>query len=1835
MNKQTFISIVALLAAPTLLIGGLRGSGIFDSGGTDPNVVQPSATQAKPLADNTSADERIDMTSRVTNAKMDLAYGWYQNPAGGNFGPLNIPAEAKGEATTTRMWEHWWAGGLPEGQAIYQELSNLPNGKYRLRMAAMITQGGTNPQAFVYANDAETKVTSASLAYYTVEGEVTDHTLSLGLRIKAGNNGQWSAVTDISLTYLDGQRGILRDTYNEAQTAYEASGTTDEELESLLATTETLLANESATTAECMTAGETLEAALHDFRVAHSTAEQPYDMTYLLENPTFGAAHNQGWTQEGYSGEPNYPKYGAGAIEYWHCTFDLNQTVANLPDGQYRVSAQLAAETTGTVWLYAAESMANPTTNPVPGNLIATGDRFAADRGSDRVSVEVTVLEGELKIGIRTDVLNNWIVFDDFRLEYLGEDVAVYAEEVARLAEKGRGMQGNEAPAQQKAQLEEALAAADALASGSTADDYKAVLVALRTAVSEMESVSALYPAYMDVLAECQHLLEITADNAARQAFEAAIEASAKRVAEATDVNVYQTETDYLAEAREAFMASSPVLLEGQSIDMTDKINNPTFDASNTDGWTIDGYAGEGGYPKFGAGCVEFWHCSFDLNQTVTGLPDGKYRASVQVASTARLYVDFYADDLSVNEGGILVEGTDFLIGVGHNNFQFNRENDRAYIDVVVLDGDLKLGLRTSTLDTWVVFDDFRLEYQGETLESYAAEVARLLEKADGMQDFHAPVLVKAQLDEALAAAAALAPASGMDAYKTGISALREALDLTEAANNLYPAYGDMRAICQDMLEATADNAARQTFEAAVLASDERVAAATDGTVYTAEAATLDAARRTFMTDGAIVLEGKSIDLTYLLANPTFDAGNITGWTLDNYTGEPNYPKFGAGVTEFWHSTFDLHQAVTGLPAGQYRVSAQVGAVKVNNVFLYANEAAGTSSCYLFEGVDHLNDVGAGFQSNRDNRMSVEATVVDEELRLGVRTTDLDNWIVFDDFRLEYLGENLECYAEKLARLAGEGQGMLANVAPAQVKAALQEALDVAGGLTTENNTMEEYKAAITGLRDAMAQMETSGSQYPAYADMLAACQALLDVTADNTARQDFEAAIQASADRLADASDDAAYDAEVAALDAARRAFIAAGPDVLEGKYIDLTFMVQHPEGNSKDGWSQGKAGGNFQPMTNAEKDGQYAGSFLEKWDQTLTYRGGETPIFQAVGGMPVGVYTLQAAAFRTNQSGETPHYSVQLFCNDGAKVVNSDRLNYVTTYGLVDAADNNTVTIGLRTTLDNQANWCGIADVTLLYWGASTGAYEAYLQDVADELATVAGNFGLPGGYRAAIAQALSDNAAAETDDATTLRGKIAGLEGALRTAYEGIVPAAAYKAAKDETDKLAGNSEDGDREIFEQGIESYYDLAEAATTRAELEDIPAKLEACCQAYMLSGASPLNGTYFDLSFAVNGDFAQGTAGWQTELPVIGGENLGTLTNGEVNGQYAGTFIERYYTTDARLQEAAGTRAIYQTASGLPAGVYTFEAAAFARRANIGDATRTAGMTTLYLDDMEMDVTGTQLDYLSFGEFLCTDGNMEFGLRTEEGSTLNWLGLGEVRLHYYGIPDVTLNGESSNPAAGGDIYRDVTMENEFDTEHWNTICLPFNLYSGMQAPYFTEVREITGMELDGTTCRLTTAPAGDIKAGMPYLVKMKTGNDLWFGNTYLLSTAPQAVSFTEGDVTLTFKGLHSPQTLTADMYACEEDYFVRPASTDGLSFRAYLTLEGGTTEYERILFDVGAEDEEQLPTSINGVEAAADEPVDVYSTGGVLLKKQVRRADALKGLPAGLYIVDGEKIAK
>ena len=144
MNKQTLISMVALLAAPALLIGNLRGSNVFS------NSPEPATTQAEPqaapLAD-ASADAPADVTLWVQNPKMDQAVndgnwfntggGWATAYTGWNFRICNLPAANKGEAATSTMAERWVSGGLPTGDALYQELTGLPNGKYQLRAAAL------------------------------------------------------------------------------------------------------------------------------------------------------------------------------------------------------------------------------------------------------------------------------------------------------------------------------------------------------------------------------------------------------------------------------------------------------------------------------------------------------------------------------------------------------------------------------------------------------------------------------------------------------------------------------------------------------------------------------------------------------------------------------------------------------------------------------------------------------------------------------------------------------------------------------------------------------------------------------------------------------------------------------------------------------------------------------------------------------------------------------------------------------------------------------------------------------------------------------------------------------------------------------------------------------------------------------------------------------------------------------------------------------------------------------------------------------------------------------------------------------------------------------------------------------------------------------------------------------------------------------------------------------------------------------------------------------------------------------------------------------------------
>ena len=174
----------------------------------------------------------------------------------------------------------------------------------------------------------------------------------------------------------------------------------------------------------------------------------------------------------------------------------------------------------------------------------------------------------------------------------------------------------------------------------------------------------------------------------------------------------------------------------------------------------------------------------------------------------------------------------------------------------------------------------------------------------------------------------------------------------------------------------------------------------------------------------------------YFLTNPDFSNGT-SGWT---YTTDAYNSGVAYGVMEFWYAyTFDIHQELTDLPNGTYRVGVQAFYSDGNSATSYAAHEAGTEQlAALFYANDseqavvsryswHATAKGSGwwvepstgYFSPNDREAVCEAfeqdayhnslltQVSDGTLTLGIRCSEgvASNWCPFDNFTLEYAGD--------------------------------------------------------------------------------------------------------------------------------------------------------------------------------------------------------------------------------------------------------------------------------------------------------------------------------------------------------------------------------------------------------------------------------------------------------------------------------------------------------------------------------------------------------------------------------------------------------------------------------------------------------------------------------------------------------------------------------------------------------------------------------------------------------------------------------------------------------------
>ena len=160
------------------------------------------------LADATYAAPVV--TNFVVNGTFDSGIspwqrtGSYQN---------NKTANNKQGAFTGNFYENW--NGSAQVNKMYQTINNIPNGTYRLDIAAFVNNlADPNESQYVFANNDKTYLTTVDPIAYEVWTVVTNNQVEVGLE-QTTATANWMGIDNVSLRYY-GAGDVINDAKNAA-----------------------------------------------------------------------------------------------------------------------------------------------------------------------------------------------------------------------------------------------------------------------------------------------------------------------------------------------------------------------------------------------------------------------------------------------------------------------------------------------------------------------------------------------------------------------------------------------------------------------------------------------------------------------------------------------------------------------------------------------------------------------------------------------------------------------------------------------------------------------------------------------------------------------------------------------------------------------------------------------------------------------------------------------------------------------------------------------------------------------------------------------------------------------------------------------------------------------------------------------------------------------------------------------------------------------------------------------------------------------------------------------------------------------------------------------------------------------------------------------------------------------------------------------------------------------------------------------------------------------------------------------------------------------------------
>lgn len=392
------------------------------------------------------------------------------------------------------------------------------------------------------------------------------------------------------------------------------------------------------------------------------------DITRKIVNPSFDNG-KEGWTVK--EGNPKFNETYKNC-EVYQGTFDIYQDITNIPDGVYELSVLAFQRVAGndiasvahdngtediTAFIY-ANDLETPFTSPytygmkknsgddykynlngeevyIPNSMKGMAAATTENPEAYTVTVPMFVEGGTLRIGVRekrrpSNGTADWAIWDNFRLKYIGGKGEALNVVTTPLIAKAAGLLDSKMNADVRTQL---AAAKTALETEATVPGIHALSAAIEAANTSIEAYKPLQAAIesaqtryeeneassttSDVAKGLYNAAKTTAENIYNNgtAADAEIPAAIKALNEGVTKYVIN---DIIADASEAKPA-----------DITKVIANSDFATMSSTGWDVkDGTMGFQSNNNVEAG--EFYNCTFNLQQTLVGLPAGMYRLTSQ-----------------------------------------------------------------------------------------------------------------------------------------------------------------------------------------------------------------------------------------------------------------------------------------------------------------------------------------------------------------------------------------------------------------------------------------------------------------------------------------------------------------------------------------------------------------------------------------------------------------------------------------------------------------------------------------------------------------------------------------------------------------------------------------------------------------------------------------------------------------------------------------------------------------------------------------------------------------------------------------------------------------------------------------------------------------------------------------------------------------------------------------------------------------------------------------------------------------------------------------------------